>query len=141
MRPVTPWIVLVDLDSDHDCAPPLRAAWLPHPAPQMCFRVAVRAVEAWLMADAERLAAFIGVARRRISADPEREENPKRAMVNLARSSRASRVPETRGLRSTPEAEHRGLHVEVQIEEQRFTLVELWSPALEEHVEATRCGG
>ena len=79
-----PWIVLVDLDSDHDCAPPLRAAWLPHPAPQMCFRVAVRAVEAWLMADAERLAAFIGVARRRISADPEREENPKRAMVNLA---------------------------------------------------------
>lgn len=83
-----PWIVLVDLDSESDCAPPLRAAWLPHPAAQMCFRVAVRAVEAWLMADAERLAAFIGVARRRIPADPEREEHPKRAMVNLARSSR-----------------------------------------------------
>lgn len=83
-----PWIVLVDLDSEGDCAPPLREAWLPHPAPQMCFRVAVRAVEAWLMADAERLAAFIGVARRRIPADPEREENPKQAMVNLARSSR-----------------------------------------------------
>ena len=83
-----PWIVLVDLDSERDCAPPLREAWLSHPAPQMCFRVAVRAVEAWLMADAERLAAFIGVAGRRIPADPEREEHPKQAMVNLARSSR-----------------------------------------------------
>jgi hypothetical protein len=24
-----PWVVLVDLDLDHDCAPALRAAWLP----------------------------------------------------------------------------------------------------------------
>ena len=83
-----PWIVLVDLDSERNCAPPLQEAWLPHPAPHMCFRVAVRAVEAWLMADAERLAAFIGVARRRIPTDPEREERPKQAMVNLARFSR-----------------------------------------------------
>ena len=89
-----PWIVLVDLDSEHQCPPPLRETWLPHPAPQMCFRVAVRAVEAWLMADAERLAAFIGVPRRRIPADPEREEYPKQAMVNLARSSRRRDVRE-----------------------------------------------
>src|SRR5262245_27099002 len=48
-----PWIVLIDLDRDHDCAPPLRAAWVPEPAPRLCFRVAVREVEAWLLADAE----------------------------------------------------------------------------------------
>ena len=53
-----PWFVLVDLDNDADCAPPLRDAWLPDPAPGLCFRVAVRAVEAWLMADPRRLPAI-----------------------------------------------------------------------------------
>ncbi len=65
-----PWVVLVDLDTDADCAPPFRATWLPHPAPHMCFRVAVRAVEAWLMADAETLARFLSVAQKKVSADP-----------------------------------------------------------------------
>jgi hypothetical protein len=37
-----PWIIVIDLDSDHDCAPPLRASWLPDPAPHLCFRIAVR---------------------------------------------------------------------------------------------------
>ena len=40
------------------------------------------------MADAERLAAFIGVARNKVPADPERLDHPKRTMVNLARLSR-----------------------------------------------------
>jgi hypothetical protein len=43
----------VDLDSDTGCAPPLCEQWIPGPAPFLCFRVAVREVEAWLMADAE----------------------------------------------------------------------------------------
>lgn len=83
-----PWLVLVDLDREHDCAPPLRNAWLPHPAPLLCFRVAVREVEAWLLADAERLASFLGVARSKLPPDPERLSDPKEAMVNLARGSR-----------------------------------------------------
>jgi len=36
-----PWLVLVDLDHEADCAPLFRAAWLPKPGPLMCFRVAV----------------------------------------------------------------------------------------------------
>lgn len=83
-----PWVVLVDLDMEGECAPPVRAAWLQNPAPQMCLRVVVRAIEAWLMADAERLAAFIGVARNKVPADPEGLEHPKQVMVNLARLSR-----------------------------------------------------
>ena len=83
----TPWVVLIDLDTEAECAPPVRKAWLQNPAPQMCFRVVVRAIEAWLMADAERLAAFIGVARNKVPADPEGLDNPKQAMVNLARQS------------------------------------------------------
>jgi hypothetical protein len=89
-----PWIVIVDLDSDHDCAPPLRASWLPQPAPHLCFRVVVRAVEAWLLADAERIAAFLGIARGRVPADPESLDNPKAAMAALARASRRRDVHE-----------------------------------------------
>lgn len=72
-----PWLVLVDLDRDADCAPPLCHIWPPKRAPLLCLRVAVRAVEAWLLADAERLAAFLGVAPRRIAAQPEQLDDPK----------------------------------------------------------------
>src|SRR2546426_5497626 len=89
-----PWIILVDLDSDDDCAPPLRNAWLPQPAPYLCFRVAVREVEAWLLADAERLAGFLTVALSRLPPDPERLDDPKTTMVSLARASRRRDIRE-----------------------------------------------
>ena len=88
----SPWLVLIDLDTDADCAPPLRTMWLPCPAPQMCFRVAVRAVEAWLIADAETLARFLRVAPGRVPQDPEGLPHPKEAIVNLARRSRRRAV-------------------------------------------------
>jgi hypothetical protein len=87
-----PWLVLVDLDREDDCAPPLRMRWIPHPAPQLCFRVVVRAVEAWLMADAEGIAAFLGIARGRVPANPEAEGEPKQALVNLARAARSRAI-------------------------------------------------
>lgn len=89
-----PWIVLVDLDRDEDCAPPLRTDWVPVPAPQLCFRVAVRAVEAWLLADAEALADFLGVGRRKIHGDPDSLPAPKETLVNLARTSRRKAIRE-----------------------------------------------
>ena len=89
-----PWIVLVDLDRDADCAPPLRNAWLPQPASHLCFRVAVREVEAWLLADAERLADFLGVPRSRVPAQPESLNDPKEILVNLARTSRRRDIRE-----------------------------------------------
>jgi len=88
-----PWFVLVDLDSDYDCAPPLRASWLPEVAPHLCFRVAVREVEAWLLADAERLADFLS-ARKRPPANPEALGDPKSEMIALARSSRRRDIRE-----------------------------------------------
>ena len=89
-----PWVVLVDLDRDADCAPPLRAAWLPQPARHLCFRVVVREVEAWLLADAEGIAGFLGIARGKIPAQPERLNDPKQALVNLARGSRRRDIRE-----------------------------------------------
>jgi hypothetical protein len=87
-----PWMVLVDLDRDAECAPPLCEEWVPDPALYLCFRVAVREVEAWLMADAESLASFLSVARSRIAADPEQLFEPKTEMVNLARHSRRREI-------------------------------------------------
>lgn len=89
-----PWIVLVDLDHEKDCAVRLREAWLPEPAPLLCFRTAVRAVEAWLMADAETLADYLGVSRNRICNAPEGLEHPKDVMVGLARRSRRRDIRE-----------------------------------------------
>ena len=88
------WFVLVDLDHDADCAPPLCSDWLPNKAPGLCFRVAVRAVEAWLLADTERLAKFLGVAPSKMPADPEALDNPKAVMIDLARGSRRRDIRE-----------------------------------------------
>jgi hypothetical protein len=93
-----PWFVLVDLDGDADCAPPLRQEWLPNPSAGLCFRVAVRQVEAWLLADAGTLAAYLGVAKSAVPGWPETLDNAKVAMVTLARRShrkiiRADMVP------------------------------------------------
>jgi hypothetical protein len=54
----SPWIVLLDLDRDYGCASAALTVWLPQPAKQMLCRIAVRAVEAWLLADRDRIAAL-----------------------------------------------------------------------------------
>jgi hypothetical protein len=89
---LAPWLVLVDLDREADCAPTLRRAWLPDPAPQLCFRVAVRAVEAWLLSDRNNLGRFLGIAVARIPLQPEMEPDPKRTMVALAAGSRRREI-------------------------------------------------
>lgn len=91
---ISPWIVLVDLNHEAECAPPLRGAWLPQPAPTMCFRVAVREVESWLIADRGRLARFLRVPIARVPTAPETIEDPKGAMVELAARSRRRDVRE-----------------------------------------------
>lgn len=83
------WLVLRDLNSDADCAPELRRRLLPDPAPFMAFRIAVRSVGAWFMADAEALARFLRIPKVQIPADPERVPDPKAEMVRLASNSRS----------------------------------------------------
>ncbi len=84
----SPWVVLVDLDQDAACAPPFRATWLPQPSAGMCFRVAVRSVESWLLGDRESISAFLGVAISRVPSEPDVDPDPKARMVELARKSR-----------------------------------------------------
>ncbi len=84
----SPWLVLIDLDRDEDCAPAFVARYLPERATGMHLRVAVRQVESWLMADAERLSAFLSIPQSRFPDDPDACEDAEREMVVLAGRSR-----------------------------------------------------
>jgi hypothetical protein len=90
----SPWLVLVDLDNDFDCGPEALEVWLPRPTEWMCFRIAVREAEAWLMADSEALASYLSIARSVIPREPEALVDPKQTMVNLARRSRRRDIRE-----------------------------------------------
>jgi hypothetical protein len=62
----TPFLVLTDLDRT-ECPPVLLREWLPYPKhPNLIFRVAVKEVEAWLLAHRDAFARFLGIQRRLI---------------------------------------------------------------------------
>ena len=88
----SPWLVIVDLDDDEDCAPPLREKHLAKPESRMCFRVAVREIEAWLLADPERLSRLLEVEKSWLPANPDGEKDPKKVVVDLARKSRSGEI-------------------------------------------------
>ena len=90
----SPWVVLVDLDGEFECAPSLRARWLPSPARHMCFRVAVREVESWLLADRESIARFLSIGQQKVPSSVDDLDDPKQTLIDLARASRRSAIRE-----------------------------------------------
>jgi hypothetical protein len=86
-------LVIVDLNHE-ECAPSMRASWLPSPAPHMFFRIAVREIEAWLLADRQSLARFLAVPLTKMPANPDGLDDPKRALVDLSRFSRRRDIRE-----------------------------------------------
>ena len=88
------WVVLLDLDTDFDCAPDAIRSWLARPADLMCLRVAVREVEAWLLADRDSTAAFLGVRPQLVPVTPDDAHDPKLALIDLARRSRSRAIRE-----------------------------------------------
>jgi hypothetical protein len=87
-----PWFTLVDLDAWDQCIPAFVSTRLPLSSPGMRFRVAVHTVEAWLLADAVRLADFLAVPPSRLPADPDAVARPKHLVVDLARHSRSGAI-------------------------------------------------
>lgn len=90
----TPWIISRDLDRDADCAPTFLNINRVISAKFACFCLSVRSLEAWLMADAENLADWLGVSPRLIPPEPELVANPKIAIANLANRSRKRAIQE-----------------------------------------------
>jgi len=87
-----PWVVLVDLETDNECAPQLLTHWLVAPARYMHFRVVVQSIESWLLADREHMSAFLGISINYLPILPDLIENPKRYLVDLARRSRRKEI-------------------------------------------------
>jgi hypothetical protein len=86
----TPILLLTDLDHRH-CAPELIAGWLRHQChANLLFRVAVREVESWVLADRQGFAEFLGISDALVPAQPDLEADPKQTLINLARRSRRS---------------------------------------------------
>ncbi len=89
------YLAMVDfMDTGVPCPGEVVADWLPHRKPNMLFRVVVRELESWLMADQTNLASFLHIDRAKIPARPEELADPKRTLVNLARSSRSRKIRE-----------------------------------------------
>ena len=83
----TPHLLLTDLD-EATCAPDLIQHWLGSTAhPNFIIRVAVREVEAWLLADAENMAEFLSLSRGDIPVNIESVAQAKEEIVRLARRS------------------------------------------------------
>lgn len=84
-----PFFVLTDLDS-HVCSAALIESWLPVERERnLIFRVAVREVESWLLADPDSLSEFLQVSKSRVPSNPDVLRDPKQQLVELARKSRS----------------------------------------------------
>jgi hypothetical protein len=89
-----PYLVLTDLDNK-DCPRVIISEWLNQPKhPNLLFRIAVKEVEAWLLAHREAFAKFLGISVDSIPRDADRIPDPKQCLINLARRSRKRKLQE-----------------------------------------------
>ncbi len=90
----SPFFMLTDLDK-YACATELKTDWLKQtPHPNFLFRIAVRSVESWLLADAEGLATFFRVSKKLIPDKPDELPNPKAKVIELAKRSSKREIRE-----------------------------------------------
>ena len=89
----TPVLLLTDLDKE-DCPATLIGDWSRRDAipRQLLFRVAVRQVESWLLADRDGMARLLNISVRHLPRDPDSLPNAKRSLLQLSqRAPRAMR--------------------------------------------------
>lgn len=89
-----PFVVVTDLDQ-HPCPIELVTSWLGGDRhPNLLFRVAVREIEAWLLADGQNLSRYLAVSKDLMPHTVEDLPDPKRTLVELARRSRRREIRE-----------------------------------------------
>jgi len=86
------WVVLVDLNNNAECPPPFIASWLPIRNSNLQLRIAVHAVEAWLLAERKEMARFLSVSEQHLPIHPEDEGKPKTTLINIARRSKSKAI-------------------------------------------------
>ena len=84
----TPFFVLTDLDQN-ECPPSLIREWMTFDRhPHLIFRVAVREVESWVMADRQGFAKFAAVALKRLPDKPDDLSDPKATLFEIIKKSK-----------------------------------------------------
>ncbi|MBN2007898.1 hypothetical protein JW960_00985 [candidate division KSB1 bacterium] len=84
-----PILLLVDfMDTKLDCPPDVITSWLPDRCDKLFFRVVIRELESWLLADREGIANFLSISKDVVPQNPEALHDPKQELINLARRSR-----------------------------------------------------
>ncbi len=87
------FIVLSDLEDE--CAPLLISNWLQvSKHPNLIFRIAVHEVEAWLLADLEGIASYLGISQSLIPSDVDNINDPKKCLIELAKRSPYRKIRE-----------------------------------------------
>lgn len=87
----SPWYVQVDLDHE-ECVGAARSAWLPSVNDHLCFAIAVREVEAWLLADAEAISGFLRCPAGAIPSHPDELPDAKEALLSAAHRSSSPKI-------------------------------------------------
>ena len=92
---VCPFVLLTDLD-DHECPPGLVTEWLAGRPKNgsFLFRVAVREVESWLLADLANLRSFLHIRSASAFQAPEGLRSPKEELLKIAADSRVRQTRE-----------------------------------------------
>ncbi len=87
-----PVLMLTDLDTA-PCPSGKIVAWLGRaPSAGFLFRICVREVEAWLLADHEAMAAFLKIKEDRLPTAPEGLRDPKAELIKLAQKSKDRKI-------------------------------------------------
>lgn len=96
-----PFFILLDADNE-DCALNVLNALVPPGLrqPKCLLRIAVREVEAWLLADAKGISRFMGISEALVNRSPESLADAKGHLLGLARRSRKKEI--TEGLLPAP---------------------------------------
>ena len=91
------WLILRDLDNDAPCPPALVPQLLAGRSrePRLSLRIPVRAIESWLLADAEAFGSAFFIPAKHIPERPDDLEHPKRSLVNACRHSKRHEVQRT----------------------------------------------
>lgn len=90
---LTGLLTLVDfMDTGARCPSDVVRDWLPNRAQTHVFRLVVREIESWILADRNGIADFLCVPVAKIPFNPDTVLDPKLTLVNLARGSRSKSI-------------------------------------------------
>ena len=81
-----PFLIITDLDKK-ECAVSLIEDWFNNTEkePELIFRVAVKEIDAWILADKKGIAKTLNISPDIIPSEPEKIDNPKELLMQLAK--------------------------------------------------------